>query len=157
MKEKTDKLITLLGLGIAVVCTILAIVFAMNNGGVKELAAVQQNGLFDAVYWILICFVAVAIAAIVFFLVVKLANNFKEQPGYWKKFLLLVAIVVVVCVVSYVLSKGNDVTLALMEKNNISESTSKLIGAACWMVYILVIGAAVSIVYTEVVAKLFKK
>ena len=156
MKEKTDKLITLLGLGIAVVCTILAIVFAMNNGGVKELAAVQQNGLFDAVYWILICFVAVAIAAIVFFLFVKLANNFKEQPGYWKKFLLLVAIVVVVCVVSYVLSKGNDVTLALMEKNNISESTSKLIGAACWMVYILVIGAAVSIVYTEV-AKLFKK
>lgn len=156
MKEKTDKLITLLGLGIAVVCTILAIVFAMNNGGVKELAAVQQNGLFDAVYWILICFVAIAIAAIVFFLVVKLANNFKEQPGYWKKFLLLVAIVVVVCVVSYVLSKGNDVTLALMEKNNISESTSKLIGAACWMVYILVIGAAVSIVYTEV-AKLFKK
>ena len=156
MKEKTDKLITLLGLGIAVVCTILAIVFAMNNGGVKELAAVQQNGLFDAVYWILICFVAVAIAAIVFFLIVKLANNFKEQPGYWKKFLLLVAIVVVVCVVSYVLSKGNDVTLALMEKNNISESTSKLIGAACWMVYILVIGAAVSIVYTEV-AKLFKK
>lgn len=156
MKEKTDKLITLLGLGIAVVCTILAIVFAMNNGGVKELAAVQQNGLFDAVYWILICFVAVAIAAIVFFLVVKLANNFKEQPGYWKKFLLLVAIVLIVCVVSYVLSKGNDVTLALMEKNNISESTSKLIGAACWMVYILVIGAAVSIVYTEV-AKMFKK
>jgi uncharacterized membrane protein YagU involved in acid resistance len=67
-----------------------------------------------------------------------------------------VAIVVAVVVVSYLLSKGNDVTPALMEKNNISESTSKLIGAACWMVYILVIGAAVSILYTEV-AKLFKK
>ncbi len=156
MKEKTDKLITLLGLGIAVVCTVLAIVFAMNNGGVKELAAVQANGLFDAVYWILICFVAVAIAAIVFFLVVRLAGKFKEEPGYLKKFLILVAIVVAVVVVSYLLSKGNDVTPALMEKNNISESTSKLIGAACWMVYILVIGAAASILYTEV-AKLFKK
>ena len=156
MKEKTDKLITLFGLGIALVCTILAIVFAMNNGGVKELSAVQANGLFDATYWILICFVAIAIAAIVVFLVLKLAANFKEQPGYWKKFLLLVGIVVVVCVISYVLSKGNDVTLALMEKNNVSESTSKLIGAACWMVYILVIGAAVSILYTEI-AKLFKK
>ena len=144
MKEKTDKLITLLGLGIAVVCTVLAIVFAMNNGGVKDLAAVQANGLFDATYWILICFVAIAIAAIVFFLIVKLANNFKEQPGYWKKFLMLVGIVVAVVVISYLLSKGNDVTLALMEKNNISESTSKLIGAAC------------SILYTEI-AKLFKK
>ena len=156
MKEKTDKLITLLGLGVAVVCTVLAIVFAMNNGGVKELSAVQANGLFDATYWILVCFIAIALAAIIVFLIVKLAANFKEQPGYWKKFLLLVGIVVVVCVVSYVLSKGNDVTPALMEKNNVSEGTSKLIGAACWMVYILVIGAAVSILYTEI-AKLFKK
>ena len=64
--------------------------------------------------------------------------------------------VVVVLVVSYLLSKGNDVTLALMEKNNITESTSKLIGACCIVVYILVIGAAASILYTEV-AKLIKK
>ena len=78
MKEKTDKLITLLGLGIAVVCAILTIAFAMNNGGVKELAAVKANGLFDITYWILICFVVLAIAAIVFFLVIKLANRFKE-------------------------------------------------------------------------------
>lgn len=157
MKEKTDKLITLLGLGIAVVCTILTIVFAMNNGGVKELTAVKANGLFDATYWILICFVVVSIAAIVYFLVVKLANRFKEEPGYLKKFLVLVGIVVVVLGVSYLLSKGNDVTLALMEKNKITESTSKLIGACCWVVYILVIGSACAILYTEVVSKLFKK
>ena len=156
MKEKTDKLITLLGLGIAVVCTVLTIVFAMNNGDVKELSAVRANGLFDATYWILVCFVVLSIAAIVFFLVVKLANRFKEEPGYLKKFLTLVGIVAVVLVVSYLLSKGNDVTLALMEKNDINEQTSKLIGAACWMVYILVIGAAASILYTEI-AKLFKK
>ena len=156
MKEKTDKLITLLGLGIAVVCTILAIVFAMNNGGVKDLAAVRANGLFDATYWILVCFVVIALAAIVVFLVVKLANRFKEDPGYLKKFLMLVGIVVVVLVVSYLLSKGDDVTLALREKNDISLGTSKLIGACCWVVYILVIGSAVAIIYTEV-AKLLKK
>ena len=156
MKEKTDKLITLLGLGIAVICTLLVIIFAMNNGGVKELSAVKANGLFDATYWILICFVVLSIAAIVFFLVLKLAARFKEEPGYLKKFLVLVGIVVVVLVVSYLLSKGNDVTLALMEKNNITESTSKLIGACCIVVYILVIGAAASILYTEV-AKLIKK
>ncbi|MBO7101761.1 MAG: hypothetical protein J6V98_07055 [Bacteroidales bacterium] len=156
MKEKTDKLITLLGLGIAVVCTLLTILFAVNNGGVKELSAVKANGLFDATYWILVCFVVVSIAAIIFFLVVKLANRFKEDPGYLKKFLMLVGIVIVVLVVSYLLSKGDDVTLALREKNNISLGTSKLIGAACWMVYILVIGSAVAIIYSEV-AKLIKK
>ena len=131
MKEKTDKLITLLGLGIAVVCTLLTILFAVNNGGVKELSAVKANGLFDATYWILVCFVVVSIAAIIFFLVVKLANRFKEDPGYLKKFLMLVGIVIVVLIVSYLLSKGDDVTLALREKNNISLGTSKLIGAAC--------------------------
>ena len=156
MKEKTDKLITLLGLGIAVVCTILAIVFAMNNGGVKELSAVKANGLFDATYWILVCFVVVSIAAIVYFLVVKLAKRFKEESGYLKRFLILVGIVVVVLLVSFLLSKGNDVTPALMDKFNVTEGTSKLIGAACILVYILVIGSAASILYTEI-AKLLKK
>ena len=156
MKEKTDKLITLLGLGIAVVCTLLTIIFAMNNGGVKELEAVRANGLFDATYWILVCFVVVSIAAIVYFLVVKLAARFKEEPGYLKKFLVLVGIVVVVLLVSYLLSKGNDVTPALMEKFDVTVGTSKLIGAACILVYILVIGSAVSILYTEI-AKLIKK
>ena len=156
MKEKTDKLITFVGLGIALLCTILAIVFAMNNGGVKELSAVNQGGLFDFTYWILLCLIVVAVAAILLFFIVKLANKFKEEPGYWKKFLVIVGLIVVVIVVSYVLSKGNDVTPALMEKSGTSEQTSKLIGAACWMVYILVIGAAVSILYTEI-AKLFKK
>ncbi|MBP5542307.1 MAG: hypothetical protein J6X88_11780 [Bacteroidales bacterium] len=156
MKEKTDKLITLLGLGIAVVCTILTIIFAMNNGGVKELEAVRANGLFDATYWILVCFVVVSIAAIVYFLVVKLAARFKEEPGYLKRFLILVGIVAVVLLVSYLLSKGNDVTPALMEKFDVTVGTSKLIGAACILVYILVVGSAVSILYTEI-AKLIKK
>ena len=156
MKEKTDKLITLVGLGIALVCTILTIAFAMNNGGVKELSAVKANGLFDVTYWILICFVVLSIAAIVYFLIMKLAKRFKEEPSYLKRFLILVGIVVVVLAVSYLLAKGNDVTPALMEKFDVTEGTSKLIGAACILVYILVIGSAVSILYTEI-AKLIKK
>ena len=62
----------------------------------------------------------------------------------------------VVCVLAFVLSKGNDVSPALMEKHGVTEGTSKLIGAACYMVYILVIVAAVSIIYTAI-AKSLKK
>ena len=156
MKEKTDKLITLCGLGVAIIATVLAILFAMNNGGVKELAAVKANGLFDATFWILVCLIAISLLAIVWFLVKALAKHFAEDKGYWKKFLGIVLAIVVVCVLAFVISKGNDVSLALMEKQNITESTSKLIGAACYVVYILVIAAAVAIVYTEV-AKSFKK
>lgn len=156
MKEKTDKLITWCGLGIALLCTVLSIVFAMNNGGVKELTAVKANGLFDATYYILVCLVAISVIAILVFVCVKLAAKFKEDKGYWKKFLGLVLAVVVVCLCAFLLSSGNDVSQALMEKHDVSESTSKLIGAACIVVYILVIAAAISIVYTEI-AKSLKK
>ena len=156
MKESTRKLITWAGLIIAGICTVLSIVFAMYNGDVKELSAVKANGLFDATFYILLCLIAVSIIAILAFVCVSLAKKFSEDKGYWKKFLGIVAAIVVVCVLAFVLSKGNDVSPALMEKHDVTEATSKLIGAACYMVYILVIVAAVAIVYTAI-AKSFKK
>lgn len=156
MKESTRKLITWAGLIIAGICTVLSIVFAMNNGDVKELSAVKANGLFDATFYILLCLIAVSIIAILCFVVVSLGKKFREDKGYWKKFLGIVAAIVVVCVLAFILSKGNDVSPALMEKHDVTEGTSKLIGAACYMVYILVIVAAVSIVYTAI-AKSLKK
>ena len=157
MKESTRKLITFVALGIAILATVLAVLFALNNGGVKELAAVKANGLFDATFWILVCLVLASIAAILFFVVKTLAKRFVEDKGYWKKFLGIVLAIVVVCVVAFLVSKGNDVSPALMEKHDVSEGTSKLIGAACYVVYILVIAAACAILYTEVAKSLKKK
>ena len=157
MKQATDKIITFVGLGIAILCTVLSILFAMNNGDVKVLEAVRNGGLFDATFWILLCLIIFSIAAIVVFLVIKLGKRFAEDKGYWKKFLGIVAAIVEVLVIAFVLSKGNDVSIALMEKQNITEGTSKLIGAACIVVYIMVIAAACSIIYSEVAKSLKKK
>ena len=156
MKESTRKLITWAGLIIAGICTVLSILFAMNNGDVKELSAVKANGLFDATFYILLCLIIVSIVAILIFVCIGLGKKFREDKRYWKKFLGIVAAIVVVCVVAFVLSKGNDVSPALMEKHDVTENTSKLIGAACYMVYILVIVAAAAIVYTAI-AKSLKK
>ena len=157
MKEKTDKLITWCGLGVALVCFVLAILFAMNNGSdVKTLADVKQGGIFDTIYWILVAMVAFSIVAIVVFLCVKLADRFKTVPGYAKKFFIILGIAIVACLAAFLLAKGNDVPPALMEKFDVTEGTSKLIGAACILVYILVIGAAGCIIYAEV-AKSLKK
>jgi drug/metabolite transporter (DMT)-like permease len=156
MKDTTRKLVLWCGIGVALLCMVLTIIFAMNNGGVKELSAVKANGAFDATFWILVCLIAVSLIAILVFLVKKLASNFKEQPGYWKKFLGLVGAIVVVCLAAFLLSKGSDVSPALMEKHDVTEATSKLIGAACIIVYILVAAAAVAIVGSEI-AKSLKK
>ena len=156
MKESTRKLITWIGLGVGILAAVLSILFAMNNGGVKELEAVKANGLFDATFWILVCLIAVSLGAIIVFLCIKLAKRFKEDKGYWKKFLGIVVAIVVVCIVAFVLSSGSDVSPALMEKHGVTEATSKLIGAACIMVYILVIAAVCAIIYTTVVKSLKK-
>ena len=157
MKETTRKLITWIGLGVAIIATVLSIIFAMNNGGIKELAAVKGNVFFDATFWILVCLIAVSLIAILWFLCIKLAKRFSEDKGYWKKFIGIVLAIVVVCVAAYLLSKGGDVSPALMEKQNISLSTSKLIGAACYVVYVLVLAAACAIIYSEIAKSLKKK
>ena len=148
MKESTDKLITLVGLGVALLATVFAILFALN---------IQNESMFDITYWILICMVAVSICAILVFLFVKLAKQFKEEPGYWKKFLLILVLIVVACAASFLLAKGDDVSPAMLDKFEISLGTSKLIGAACILVYILVIAAACAIIYTECAKALKKK
>ena len=158
MKEKTDKLITFVGLGVAILCFVLAVLFAMSNGSeVKTLADVQKGGLFDTIYWILAALVIISIVAIVIFLCVKLVDRFKTVPGYAKKFCIILGVAIVACLAAFLLAKGNDVTPALMEKSNTSEGTSKLIGAACILVYFLVAGAACCIIYAEVAKSLKKK
>lgn len=149
MKEKTDKLLTLVLLGLAIVATVFAVLFAM-----QKKVDMPQSPLFDIAFWMMVVIIAVSIIAILIFLVKKLAARFKEEPGYLKKFLLLCALIIVVLVVSYLLAKGTDVDL---QKYKITEGTSKLIGAACIICYILTIGAAIAIAVTEIMPKSNKK
>lgn len=147
MQEKTKKLITLVMLGLAVVASALAIVFAMNQG---------NEGPYWAAYWITAIMVVISLLGILGFAAVKLAKNFKDNPKQARKTLLIFAIAIVAVVVSYLLATGTDVSQTLLDKNNLTQGTSKWIGAACIMVYILVIAAAAAIVYVEC-SKLFKK
>ena len=157
MKEKTDKLLTLVMLGVALLATVFAVLFAIGNGSADSLEGLTNPGTFDVAYIILMCLVIAAIVGILVFLVVKLVNRFMSNGKYWVKFLTITAICAAVILISYfVLSSGNDVPTEFLEKNETSEGTSKLIGAACWMVYILAAGTIVSILVTEVV-KTFKK
>ena len=145
MKEKTDKIMTLALLGLAIVMTAIAFVFALNTA---------NGGMFDLAFWLLIAMMVVAIGAIVLFLVKKLAERFATEKGYLKKFLILIGIAIVAILLSYILAKSDDVDLI---KFGITEGTSKLIGAACILCYILCGGAVVAIVVSECLPKSNKK
>ena len=145
MKEKTDKIMTLALLGLAIVMTAIAFVFALNTA---------KGVWFGLAYWMLIAMMVVAIGAIALFLVKKLAERFATDKGYLKKFLILIGIVVVLLLLSYLLATGNDVDI---KKFEISEGTSKLIGAACILCYFLCGGAVLAIVVSECMPKTNKK
>ena len=146
MKEKTDKILTLALLGLAIIATVFAVVFALNT--------VNNTAMFDLAFWLLILMIGVSLCAIVVFLCKKLIERFKTEKGYLKKFLFLIVLIVVLLVVSFLLAKSGDVDLI---KYGISEGTSKLIGAACILCYIIVIGAALAILVTEIMPKSNKK
>lgn len=159
MKEKTDKILTLVLLGVSIIATVFAVLFALQSDSKHVMDGIREvgngfTGMFDLAFWMLVIFLAVAICAILVFLIKNLASRFKDEPGYLKKFLILVCVIAVLIVVSYLLATGNDVDIV---KYKISEGTSKLIGAACILCYIIVIGAALSILVSEIMPKSNKK
>jgi len=146
MQEKTDKLITWVLLGIAVLGGIFAIIFAWKDA----------SAMFDVAYWITFLFVIIALLGMIGFFCVRFIKNFSENPKKARMSLIVFGIAVVVAVLAFILSSGTDVSNELLLKNGLTESTSKWIGTACIVVYILFFGAVASIIYSEC-SKMFKK
>lgn len=163
MKEKLNKIVTWICLGLGMLATIFAIVHATGSdpkhvleaGTMTELGN-SYSGLYNIAYLIMVLFMAVALVAIAFFAIKGFVGNIANNPAKAKKTLLVVVAFVVVLAAAFLLAKGDDVSEVLLEKNGLSLGASKFIGSACILCYIIVIGAALSIVYVEV-AKLFKK
>ncbi|MCF0211654.1 MAG: hypothetical protein HUK17_01990 [Bacteroidales bacterium] len=142
MKEKTQKLITWLCLGIAILGSIFAIIFAMDTE--------KFAGMFNIAYIILFVFVGIALLAMLGYRVLSLCK------GGSRGLLIGLGCLIVVAVVAFLLSSGNDISEVVMEKNSITEGTSKIIGAGCYMVYILLAVTIIAMLYVEV-SKLIKK
>ena len=122
MKEKTDKILTLVLLGLSIVASILAVLFALGSDpkhimqGITELGN-SNSVAFDIAFWMLVILIGVALCAIVVFLCKKLFARFREEKGYLKKFLILVIVIVALLVVSFLLANGNDVSLRYAAAN----------------------------------------
>lgn len=128
MKNKTRLILLLSLMGLAVVSSIVAAFFAMDpyNAG--------KEPLFNLVFWFTAAMIVFSFAAILVFLIIRLVTEKKLV-----KALIGLAATAVICVILYLISNGQDINIA---KYDISESVSRLIGAACYLCYILV-GVAV--------------
>ncbi len=97
-------------------------------------------------------FVALAIASILFFAIKALVSDFKSAGIS----LVGIAALAVLFLVSFAVSKSNDIDIQFFEKNEANYSMSKLIGTGPIMLYFMVAVVLIVIIYVQV-SKLFKK
>lgn len=81
-------------------------------------------------------------------------SNILLKPKGSLKILVILAVMVVVAIVSYALST-NEFTAAQLEKMQITERTSKMVGAGLFFTYFLAAVALLAIVYSAV-SRMFK-
>lgn len=164
MKEKTRKIIQWVLLALGVIGGVMAVLHATGSDSKHVLAAgtMQEldnnfSGMYDLAYFLLIGFIAITLIAIVFFVVKSFIENFKTDSKKALGSLLGIGLLVVVVVVSYFLAKGDDVSAVLLQKNNLTATGSKMVGAACIMVYIIFIASCAAIIFAEVAGAIKKR
>jgi ABC-type uncharacterized transport system permease subunit len=141
MLEKLRKTIMWCSLCIAIVVSVLAILFAANQ--------TKFGWAFDVAFWVLICFIVLSLLVWLFYGIISL----KDKP---KKTIIFAGAIIVVAVASVLLALGDTMPQDMLMKYNTSEKTAKLIAIACYATYITVIGALVLMIYSAI-SKSFKK
>lgn len=141
MLEKLRKTIMWCSLCVAIVVSVLAILFAANQ--------TKFGWAFDVAFWVLICFIALSLLVWLFYGIISL----KDKP---KKTIIFAGAIIVVAVAAVLLALGDTMPQEMLMKYNTSEKTAKLIAIACYATYITVIGALVLMIYSAI-SKSFKK
>lgn len=141
MKESTKKIVTLVSLALGVIVGVFAILFATNQE--------KFGGLFDIAFWIVVCFI---VASILIWLCFGILAVIKKP----KKALIFLGIAVVIIIGAFLISGGDSMPADFLAKYDTSASTARLIGAACYTTYVVVLAALVLLIWSEI-SKAFKK
>lgn len=141
MLEKLRKTIMWCSLCVAIVVSVLAILFAANQ--------TKFGWAFDVAFWVLICYIVLSLLVWLFYGIISL----KDKP---KKTIIFAGAIIVVAVAAVLLALGDTMPQEILMKYNTSEKTAKLIAIACYATYITVIGALVLMIYSAI-SKSFKK
>lgn len=141
MLEKLRKTIMWASLCVAIVVSVIAILFAANQ--------TKFGWAFDVAFWVLICYIVLSLLVWLFYGIISL----KDKP---KKTIIFAGAIIVVAVAAVLLALGDTMPQEMLMKYNTSEKTAKLIAIACYATYITVIGALVLMIYSAI-SKSFKK
>lgn len=155
MKKDYRKIYWIVAIIVGVVASICAVAYGVMFD--KAMPIEQQSGAMTAwniAYWSVIVLFAACIVAAVCFSIAQIVKGLMYDPKKQIGILVGIGVLVVVFVISYALSSGTDIPQELFEKTGSDYSSSKLIGACMYTVYVLFAGVIISALYAEIAKKL---
>jgi uncharacterized membrane protein len=133
MFEKKFKIIQWLLYGLMAISALLGILFYINPSNPDVL-----------IYWGYALFIVAAVIT----LGLSLLNMIRNPKGSMKV-LIIVAVMVVIAIISYAMSK-NTLSPTDLEKYKISASSVRMVGAGLYMTYVITIVAIGVFIYTSI-------
>ena len=185
MQNKKNKLILFALLGIAIIASVVTIIFAAKVSAAKSVIvdeykdsneyffqvmtgsntdevpesiqeAVQSARSSNTMFNIASTVLYILVAIAILAALVTFVKLLWTKRQSFIKTLLVAVVLCVIFFVAWLISSGSDVSTTMLEKFDMTQSGSKFVGAACITVYILFFASLLSIIYVEV-AKFFKK
>ena len=155
MKKDYRKVYWTIAIIWGVIASICAIAYALLFD--KDAPIDSQTSamaVWNVAYWSVITLLGASLLVAIFFALAQIIKGLKEDPKKQMGIIISVVALVVVFVVSYLLSSGTDVPQEVFEKTGSDYSSSKLIGACMYTVYILFGGVIASVLFAEVSKKI---
>ena len=150
MKKDFRKIYWIIAIAIGVIASICAVGYAISFD--KAMPIEEQSTAM--MYWSVMVLFGASIVAALGFALTQIIKGLIEDPKKQMGILIGVGALVIVFVVSYLLSSGTDIPKEVFEKTGSDYSSSKLIGACMYTVYVLFAGVILAAVYAEIAKKL---
>ncbi|MEE1225798.1 MAG: hypothetical protein UHM08_01710 [Bacteroidales bacterium] len=155
MKKDYRKIYWTIALIWGVIASICAVAYALLFD--KDAPIDGQSSamaVWNVAYWSVITLLGASLLVAIVFALAQVIKGLKEDPKKQMGIIIAVVALIVVFVASYLLSSGTDVPQEVFEKTGSDYSSSKLIGACMYTVYILFGGVLVSVLFAEISKKI---
>ena len=155
MKKDYRKIYWTIALIWGVIASICAVAYALLFD--KDAPIDGQSSamaVWNVAYWSVITLLGASLLVAIVFALAQVIKGLKDNPKKQMGIIIAVVALIVVFVASYLLSSGTDVPQEVFEKTGSDYSSSKLIGACMYTVYILFGGVLVSVLFAEISKKI---
>ena len=155
MKKDYRKIYWTVALIWGVIASVCAVAYALLfDADVPLDGQSSAMAVWGVAYWTVIILLGASLLIAIFFALAQIIKGLKDDPKKQMGIIVAVVALIVVFRLSFLLSSGTDVPQEVFEKTGSDYSSSKLIGACMYTVYILFGGVIASVLFAEVSKKI---